>query len=175
MNFNYFWCYLSLLLNSFSLPFYSDSCDVFVQFVTYLQCLVCKNDGGGSASLLNNMYSERWHCRKEIQMKKKRIWGFEDIQADTNTQQQGAEVDTDTMQNSSSSQKKTINTQKTKEKRRHKTGSTSYFFCWIRETTQRRSQKHKTRRTRVILNRRYAQLEQQWKVVGGKKIQMSIL
>lgn len=71
MNFNYFWCYLSLLLNSFSLPFYSDSCDVFVQFVTYLQCLVCKNDGGGSASLLNNMYSERWHCRKEIQMKKK--------------------------------------------------------------------------------------------------------
>lgn len=73
--------------------------------------------------------------RKRNSNEKKRIWGFEDIQADTNTQQQGAEVDTDTMQNSSSSQKKTINTQKTKEKRRHKTGSTSYFFCWIRETT----------------------------------------
>lgn len=66
--------------------------------------------------------------QKRNSNEKKRIWGFEDIQADTNIQQQGAEVDTDTMQNSSSSQKKTINTQKTKEKRRHKTGSTSYVF-----------------------------------------------
>lgn len=54
--------------------------------------------------------------QKRNSNEKKRIWGFEDIQADTNTQQQGAEVDTDTMQNSSSSQKKTINTQKQKKR-----------------------------------------------------------
>lgn len=175
MNFNYFWCYLGLLLNCFSLPFYSESCDVFVHFVTYLQCLVCGNDGGGSISLLNNMYSEQWHYEKEIQMEgKKRILGFEDIQADSNTQQREAEVDTDMMQNSGSSQKKTISTQKQKRREGTKQAPLLYFSVGL-ERKHWRSQNHKTRQTRVIISRRYAQLEQQWKVVGGKQIQMSIL
>lgn len=81
--------------------------------------------------------------QKRNSNEKKRIWGFEDIQADTNTQQQGAEVDTDTMQNSSSSQKKTINTQKRKEKAQNR----QHFLFFLLDSRDNTEEEPKAQNT----------------------------